>query len=178
MWLIFVGASVYSSNSKNPDVAGARSWFSDQKPSRASPTQLNAKRQQAAAATDARVASALTGARFASAFAEDMITFPGSTTIEYCRTTFTQTWRDFVAGKKRVAVAAQQQLTGAGERNPAWKTRNRCPPDGVDSSVSPAGLPHGCRANVRSKTPPEPNICRSVFERSMPWHACRRPDRG
>jgi len=82
--------------------------------------------QQAAAATDARVASALTGARFASAFAEDMFEFPGSTTIQYCRTTFTQTWRDFVAGKKRVAVAAQQQPIEQANAILPGKTRNRC----------------------------------------------------
>jgi len=111
---------------QTPGLPGTSSCFGNQKPSRASPTQLNAKRQQAAAATDARVASALTGARFASAFAEDMIEFPSSTTIEYCRTTFAQTWRDFVAGKKRAAVAAQQQPDAQANAILPGKTRNRC----------------------------------------------------
>jgi hypothetical protein len=67
----------------------------------------------------------LTGARFASAFAEDMIEFPGSTTIEYCPTTFAQTWRDFVARKKRVAVAGQQQLLEQANAILPGKIRNR-----------------------------------------------------
>jgi hypothetical protein len=55
-----------------------------------------------------------------------MIGFPKtSTTIEYCRTTFTQTWRDFVARKKRVAVAGQQQLLEQANAILPGKIRNR-----------------------------------------------------
>jgi len=94
--------------------------FTDQKPSSARPTQLKANRQQTTAATDAKAASALTGAKVASAFAEDMIQNPSYLTIELCRMTFAQKWREFAGTKKREGCgwAATESCLPA-------KTRNR-----------------------------------------------------
>jgi hypothetical protein len=81
-----------------------------------------------------------------------MIGFPKtSTTIEYCRTTFAQTWRDFVARKKRLAVAEQQQPSGAGEPNLARKNPQSMPlVEWIGDSP--------WKANVKSETPLEPKI--------------------
>jgi hypothetical protein len=71
-----LSGAVISPLIERPLFPWGRFCFTDQKPSSARPTQLKANRQQATAATDARAASALTGAKVASAFAEDMIRIP------------------------------------------------------------------------------------------------------